>query len=60
MTPHPMNTVNTMNATAPITFLGVDTPAKVFRQRSRDWADQPALRYKQRGLWQSTTWAEYW
>jgi long-chain acyl-CoA synthetase len=59
MTPHPMNTVNTMNAPASITFLGEDTPAKVFRQRSRAWADQPALRYKQRGLWQSTTWAEY-
>ena len=56
MTSH---TTNTMTAPAPITFLGEDTPAKVFRQRSRDWADQPALRYKQRGLWQSTTWAEY-
>jgi long-chain acyl-CoA synthetase len=54
-----MNTADTMNAPAAISYLGEDTPAKVFRQRCRTWADQPALRYKQRGLWQSTTWAEY-
>jgi len=48
-----------MNATAAISYLGEDTPAKVFRQRCRTWADQPALRHKQRGLWQSTTWAQY-
>ncbi len=54
-----MNTADTMNAPAAISYLGEDTPAKVFRQRCRTWADQPALRHKQRGLWQSTTWAEY-
>jgi len=54
-----MNTADTMNAPAAISYLGEDTPAKVFRQRCRTWAGQPALRYKQRGLWQSTTWAEY-
>ena len=48
-----------MNAAAAISYLGEDTPAKVFRQRCRTWADQPALRHKQRGLWQSTTWAQY-
>ena len=48
-----------MNAAAAISYLGEDTPAKVFRQRCRTWADQPALRHKQKGLWQSTTWAEY-
>lgn len=57
MTSH---TTNTMTAPAPITFLGEDTPAKIFRQRCRTWADRPALRYKQRGLWQSTSWAEYY
>ena len=55
-----MNTADTMNAPAAISYLGEDTPAKVFRQRFRTWADQPALRHKQRGLWQSTTWAEYY
>jgi long-chain acyl-CoA synthetase len=48
-----------MNAAAVISYLGEDTPAKVFRQRCRTWADQPALRHKQKGLWQSTTWAQY-
>jgi long-chain acyl-CoA synthetase len=48
-----------MNAAAAISYLGEDTPAKVFRQRCRTWADQPALRHKQKGLWQSTTWAQY-
>lgn len=57
MTSH---TTNTMTAPASITFLGEDTPAKIFRQRCRTWADRPALRYKQRGLWQSTSWAEYY
>ena len=55
-----MNTADTMNAPAAVSYLGEDTPAKVFRQRCRTWADQPALRHKQRGLWQSTTWAEYY
>lgn len=41
-------------------FLGLDTPAKVFRQRCQTWSSQAALRHKQRGLWQSTTWAEYY
>ena len=54
-----MNTADTMNAPAAISYLGEDTPAKVFRQRCRTWAGQPALRYKQRGLWQSTTWDQY-
>ena len=48
-----------MNAAAAISYLGKDTPAKVFRLRCRTWTDQPALRHKQRGLWQSTSWAEY-
>lgn len=49
-----------MTESAPVTYLGHDTPAKVFRMRCQSWADQPALRYKQRGLWQSTTWSEYY
>lgn len=60
LSPHPTNTVTTMNAPQAITYLGLDTPAKVFRQRCKTWANQPALRHKQQGLWQSTTWAEYY
>jgi len=41
------------------TFIEHDTPARVFRARCQQWASQPALRRKRRGLWQSTTWAEY-
>ena len=41
-------------------FLGQDTPARVFRARCREWAAQPALRRKRRGLWESTTWAQYY
>jgi long-chain acyl-CoA synthetase len=37
-----------------------DTPAKVFRQRARIWAGQPALRHKTRGIWQSVDWAGYY
>ncbi len=55
-----MITANTMTTPTPIVYLGEDTPAKVFRQRCRTWAEQPALRYKQQGLWQSTTWGEYY
>lgn len=41
-------------------FHGQDTPARLFRERCREWADRPALRRKHRGLWQSTTWADYY
>jgi len=43
-----------------MTFLGQDTPAKIFRARAREWAERPALRHKRRGLWQSMTWADYY
>ena len=60
MTPQTPNTVTPMTTPDSVTFLGEDTPARVFRMRCRSWADQPALRHKQRGLWQSTTWGEYY
>lgn len=41
-------------------FLNHDTPARVFRARCQQWARQPALRRKRRGLWESATWAEYY
>ncbi|MEY4713463.1 MAG: hypothetical protein RIS88_2913 [Pseudomonadota bacterium] len=61
-----MNTAMTsMNApsalaAAPVDFLGETTPARVFRRRCQDWAQQPALRRKHRGLWQTVTWVQYY
>lgn len=60
MTFEPTNHGKSMTASSPVSYLGEDTPAKVFRQRCKSWADMPALRYKQRGLWQSTTWGQYY
>lgn len=36
-----------------------DTPQKLFRQRCREWAGQPALRHKKKGIWTTTTWGHY-
>ena len=44
---------------APVTAYGHDTPHKLFRARSKEWADQPALRHKKKGIWASTSWADY-
>lgn len=43
-----------------IRYLEQDTPAKLFRLRSLQWADQPALRRKRLGLWESVTWSGYY
>ena len=53
-----MNSIN-IPALAP-TFLGQDTPARVFQKRCQDWADRPALRHKKHGLWQTITWQQYY
>lgn len=37
-----------------------DTPPKLLRQRSREWADRPALAAKRRGLWSGLSWAQYY
>jgi long-chain acyl-CoA synthetase len=39
---------------------GHDTPQKLFRARSQQWATQPALRHKKKGIWSSTTWSGYY
>ena len=39
---------------------GFDTPQQLFRARCREWADNPALRHKKKGIWASTTWAGYY
>ena len=41
-------------------FLDEATPGRVFRRRCREWAEQPALRRKHRGLWQTVTWRTYY
>jgi long-chain acyl-CoA synthetase len=46
-------------ASEAVQFMDCDTPQKVFLARCRQWADQPALRHKRRGLWQTISWADY-
>lgn len=43
-----------------IQFEGHDTPARVFRARAKAWGPRPALRHKQRGLWQTLSWDQYY
>ena len=50
----------TANATAPLQAFGFDTPQRLFRGRCQAWAGLPALRHKQKGIWASTTWADYY
>lgn len=38
----------------------LDTPARLFRARCREWAHLPALRWKERGIWRTASWAEYY
>lgn len=40
-------------------FMNCDTPQKVFLARCKEWGNEPALRHKRRGLWQTTNWADY-
>jgi len=49
-----------MNTAAAITAHGHDTPQRLLRARCAEWAAHPALRHKQKGLWASTTWAQYY
>ncbi|MES2973220.1 MAG: long-chain fatty acid--CoA ligase [Pseudomonadota bacterium] len=42
------------------TAFGYDTPQRLFRARCVEWATRPALRHKKKGLWASTTWAQYY
>ncbi len=56
-----MEVSRAMHATAspPIEAYGFDTPQKLFRARCQQWADQPALRHKTKGIWSSTNWHQY-
>jgi long-chain acyl-CoA synthetase len=40
--------------------VGQATPAQVFRQRCREWAERPALRRKRLGLWEGLSWQGYY
>ncbi len=48
------------STTTPEQAFGHSTPQQLFRARCRQWADQSALRHKKKGIWCSTTWAEYY
>ena len=50
-------------SSTPVTFprfVGQATPAQVFRQRCREWAERPALRRKRLGLWEGLSWQGYY
>jgi long-chain acyl-CoA synthetase len=36
------------------------TPQQLFRARVREWGDQPALRRKEKGIWHSVSWNQYY
>ena len=55
-----MHGSETTPVTSPVTFEGCDTPQKLFALRARQWAGRVALRQKDRGIWISVTWAEYY
>jgi long-chain acyl-CoA synthetase len=48
------------SANPPLQAYGCDTPQRLFRARAQAWGPQPALRHKQKGIWASTTWADYY
>ena len=54
-----MSVATPASLSSPILAYGQDTPQKLFRARSQDWAAQAALRHKKKGIWASTSWSEY-
>ncbi len=44
---------------APAPMEGCDTPQKLWRKRCSQWAGQPALRHKKKGIWHTVTWSGY-
>lgn len=47
-------------ADAPQPLEGCDTPQKLWRRRCEQWASQPALRHKRKGLWHTVSWRDYY
>lgn len=35
------------------------TPLQIFRARAAQWSSEPALRFKDRGIWHTVTWQQY-
>jgi long-chain acyl-CoA synthetase len=46
-------------SSAPEPMAGCDTPQKLWRLRCRQWAGEPALRHKKKGIWHTVTWSAY-
>lgn len=53
-------TIDDGEAPATFTVAGADTPPKLLRIRCREWRDSPAFRRKEKGIWHTTTWAQYY
>jgi len=51
---------HSMSALETPSFMGLDTPARVFQKRCQEWASLPALRHKKHGLWQTVSWQQYY
>jgi len=51
---------HSMSALETPSFMGLDTPARVFQKRCQEWAKLPALRHKKHGLWQTVSWQQYY
>lgn len=47
-------------ARAIVAVAGADTPPKLLRIRCREWGDLPAFRRKEKGIWHTTTWGQYY
>ena len=45
---------------SPPSLDGCDTPQKLWRLRCIQWAQQPALRHKKKGIWHTVTWKRYY
>ena len=52
--------VSALSAPHGISVYEEQTPAQLFRSRCRMWADQPALRRKERGIWYTVSWRQYY
>lgn len=44
---------------APTPMEGCDTPQKLWRLRCSQWAGEPALRHKKKGIWHTVSWSGY-
>jgi long-subunit acyl-CoA synthetase (AMP-forming) len=52
--------VDRERAVVPKQSVAPDTPARLFRARCEEWAELPALRWKERGIWCTASWGRYY